>query len=447
MVSRFKKFWIFTVSFLSCFLCCRSALAADTPAVNTGDTAFLIICTGLVMLMTPGVAFFYGGMVRSKNVLSILMQSLFIMGLVSVQWIILGYTLSFGSDVAGIIGNLEWLGLSKIGLEASAVYASTIPHTVFIMFQLMFAVITAALITGSFAERMNFTAFVAFTLLWTTLVYDPLAHWVWGGGFLSKVGSLDFAGGLVVHISSGISGLVAALFLGRRRQNNLDPVVPHNMPMTALGAALLWLGWFGFNAGSALAANEIAGLALITTNTCAAAGLLSWVITEWIDHGKPTLLGAVSGAIAGLVAITPAAGFISPVAAIAVGLLVSPICYLAVSRLKIRMGYDDALDVFGIHGIGGILGALATGIFASKALNPAGADGLLKGGLHLMQAQVIGVLVSVLYAGFMTYLILKCVNTFIPLRVSREEEELGLDITIHGEEAYMYRDYTGNITA
>lgn len=448
MLMKFTRYWFLAAGLASCLLVCEPAVAADgSGIINAGDTAFLIICTGLVMIMTPGLAFFYGGMVRSKNVLSILMQSLFVMGLISVQWIIFGYTLSFGPDMGGIIGSLRWSGLSGIGLKPSDVYASTVPHMVFALFQLMFAIITAALITGSFAERMKFSAFVLFVILWTTLVYDPLAHWVWGGGFLGKLGSLDFAGGLVVHISSGVSGLVAAVMLGRRRQNALDPVVPHNMPMTVLGAALLWLGWFGFNAGSALAANEIAGLALVTTHTCAAAALLSWVVTEWLDHGKPTVLGAVSGVIAGLVAITPAAGFVSPMAAVAIGLLVSPLCYMAVSRLKVRLGYDDSLDVFGIHGIGGIFGALATGIFASSALNPAGADGLLKGGLQLMQAQIIGVLVSVLYAGFMTYLILKGISVFVPLRVSREDEELGLDIAMHGEQAYVYKDYSGNLTA
>lgn len=431
-----NKWIILTLSIFYLFFFPLPVGAAEENVINSGDTAFLIICTGLVMLMTPGLAFFYGGMVRRKNVLSILMQILVVMGLVSIQWVIIGYTLSFGPDKAGIIGDMSWFGFSGIDLKAGAAYAPTVPQAVFILFQLMFAIITASLIAGSFVERMKFSAFVVFVLLWTTLVYNPLAHWVWGGGFLGHLGSLDFAGGLVVHISSGVAGLIGAVVLGRRRKNNLDPIVPHNMPMTVLGAALLWFGWFGFNAGSALAADEIAGLALITTNTCAAAALLSWIVIEWLDHGKPTILGAVSGIVAGLVAITPAAGFVSPIAAIFIGLSVSPICYFAISRLKVRLGYDDSLDVFGIHGIGGIWGALATGIFASAALNPAGADGWLKGGFALMEAQVTGVLISIIYTGVMTWIILKAIAVFIPLRVSKEEEEMGLDMTMHGEEAY-----------
>lgn len=414
--------------------------AAETAGVDTGDTGFILICSALVLLMTPGLALFYGGMVRRKNVLSILMQCIAVMALVSVQWVLLGYTLSFGPDHASLLGGLDFLGLKGIGLDPSPDFGTTIPHQVFVAFQLMFAIITASLISGAFAERMKFSVFVAFVLLWTTLVYDPLAHWVWGGGWLTKLGALDFAGGTVVHISSGVSGLVAALVLGRRYGKERETILPHNLPLTVLGAALLWFGWFGFNAGSALSANGLAGLAFLVTNTCAAAGALSWVAAEWIDHGKPTVFGAVSGAVAGLVAITPAAGFVSPLSSIIMGLLVGPLCYLAVSRVKEKLGYDDSLDVFGIHGVGGTFGALATGVFANQALNPAGADGLLFGNPHLLQVQGLAVLATYVFAGLMTYIILKVISIFTDLRVSAEEEENGLDVSLHGENAYGYSE-------
>ncbi|CFX56012.1 Ammonium transporter [Syntrophomonas zehnderi OL-4] len=414
--------------------------AAEKAAADTGDTAFIIICAALVLLMTPGLALFYGGMVRKKNVLSIMMQCIAVMALVSVQWVLLGYTLSFGSDQASLIGGLEFLGLQGIGLTPSADFGTTIPHQVFVAFQLMFAIITASLISGAFAERMKFSVFVVFVLLWTTLVYDPLAHWVWGGGWLTKLGALDFAGGTVVHISSGVSGLVAALVLGRRHGREREAILPHSLPLTVLGAALLWFGWFGFNAGSALGANGLAGLAFLVTNTCAAAGALSWVAAEWIDHGKPTVFGAVSGAVAGLVAITPAAGFVSPLSSVIMGLLVGPLCYLAVSRVKEKLGYDDSLDVFGIHGVGGTFGALATGVFASQALNPAGVNGLIYGNTHLIQVQAVAVLATYVFAGLMTYLILKAIGLFTDLRVTAEEEETGLDVSLHGESAYGYSE-------
>jgi Amt family ammonium transporter len=351
------------------------ALAAGGPAVDAGDTAFILVSAALVFLMTPGLALFYGGMVRRKNVLSILMQCFVIMGLVSVQWVLLGYTLAFGPDLGHVIGGLDWLGMNGVGQAPNADYAGTIPAAAFAMFQLMFAIITAALIIGAFAERMNFAAFVLFTLLWTTLVYDPLAHWVWGvGGWLRELGALDFAGGTVVHISSGVAGLVAALVLGKRLSLQREPVIPHNLPFTVLGAGLLWFGWFGFNAGSALAANGLAATAFLTTNTAAGAAALSWALAEWLHHGKPTVLGVVSGAVAGLVVITPAAGFVGPLSAVLMGLLVAPVCYWAVAWLKARLGYDDSLDAFGIHGVGGIWGALATGLFASRAVNPAGTE-------------------------------------------------------------------------
>jgi len=413
---------------------------ASESQINSSDTAFLIICSALVMLMTPGLALFYGGMVRRKNVLSILMQCFAVLALVSLQWVLLGYSLSFGPDVGGLIGGFDWVGLRGIGLEPSPEFASTVPHQIFVAFQLMFAIITAALIIGAFAERMNFAAFVAFIFLWTSLVYDPLAHWVWGGGWIGQLGALDFAGGTVVHISSGVSGLVAAIVLGRRLERNREAIIPHNLPMTVLGAALLWFGWFGFNAGSSLAADGIAGLAFLTTNTCAAVAAISWVAVEWIHHGKPTIFGAVSGAVAGLVAITPAAGFVSPLSSIIIGLLAGPLCYLAVSKVKGRLGYDDSLDVFGIHGVGGTFGALATGIFTSTAVNPAGADGLLFGNPMQLGIQLIAVLATYLFAGVMTLIILKGLSLVLPLRVSDAEEETGLDVSLHGGEAYTYSE-------
>lgn len=421
----------------------QKALAASAPAIDTGDTGFIMLCTALVMIMTPGLALFYGGMVRKKNVLSIFLQCLAAMALVSVQWVLIGYSLGFGSDINHFIGSLQWLGLNGVNFLPNETYAATIPHELFIAFQLMFAIITVALITGAFAERMKFSMFIAFVLLWTTFVYDPLAHWVWGqGGWLRELGALDFAGGTVVHISSGISGLVAALYLGKRSKDGMEGMVPHNLPMTILGAGLLWFGWFGFNAGSALAANSLAASAFLVTNTCAAAGAISWSLAEWLDHGKPTVLGAASGVIAGLVAITPAAGFVGPLSAILMGLLVGPLCYWAVSKLKIRFGYDDALDAFGIHGVGGIFGALATGVLATTTVNAAGANGLLFGNPKLLLIQLIAVVATVIFAGGMTFLILKVLNLFSSVRVSEEEEEIGLDLALHGEDAYSYSDFS-----
>jgi len=415
-------------------------MAASKPVIDTGDTGFVLMSAALVLLMTPGLALFYGGMVRKKNVLSILMQCFAVMALVSVQWVILGYSLSFGTDIHSFIGSLNFLNLKGVGFDPSPVYGTTIPQLAFAMFQMMFAIITAGLITGAFAERMKFSVFVIFTLLWTTLVYDPLAHWVWGGGFLAQMGALDFAGGTVVHISSGVSGLVAAIILGKRYGKGREAILPHNLPMVVTGAALLWFGWFGFNAGSALGANGLAAMAFTVTNTCAAMGAISWVGAEWLDHGKPTVFGAVSGAVAGLVAITPASGYVSPLSAIFIGLFVGPICYLAVSRVKEKLGYDDSLDAFGIHGVGGTFGALATGIFASKAINPAYANGLLFGNPHQLLVQAIAVIVAIAYAAFMTFLILKVIGLFTSLRVTANQEEIGLDAALHGEDAYAYGD-------
>ncbi len=437
MINRRLIFWL-TLTAILTFIFPAAASAAEVPVVNGGDTAFILICAALVLLMTPGVALFYGGMVRKKNVLNIMMQSFTVMALVSVQWVLFGYSLAFGPDVGHLIGSLDWAGLANVGMDPSSVYATTIPHQLFAAFQLMFAIVTVALITGSFAERMRFSAFVVFALLWTTLVYDPIAHWVWAaGGWISSLGALDFAGGTVVHISSGVSGLVAAMVIGKRLGTGSDPMLPHNLPMTITGAALLWFGWFGFNAGSALSANGLAATAFLLTNTCAAAGALSWMAAEWLDHGQATALGAVSGAVAGLVAITPAAGFVTPLSSIILGLVTGPVCYLMVSKIKGYLGYDDSLDAFGIHGIGGMIGAIGTGVFATSMVNPA-ADGLLAGNPALLGAQLIAIAATIAYAAVMTLIILKVINKFLPVRVNKEEEETGLDMAMHGEDAYKY---------
>ena len=406
--------------------------------MNSGDTAFVLFSTGLVMLMTPGLALFYGGMVRRKNILGVLMQCFTILAVLSLQWVLFGYSLAFAPG-KGLIGGLGWLGLHGVGLEPYAGYAATIPHQAFMIFQAMFAVITPALIIGAFAERMKFSAFLLFTVLWATLVYDPVCHWVWGiGGWLRNMGALDFAGGTVVHVNAGIAALAASLAIGKRR--NFDhqdkPIPPHNLPFTALGTGLLWFGWFGFNAGSALAANGLAANAFVVTNTAAAAAGLSWALLEWICHDKPTLLGTASGAVAGLVAITPAAGYVSVLPAILIGLLASVLCFLAVGFLKPRLGYDDSLDAFGVHGIGGIWGALATGFFASKAVNPGGADGLFFGHPGQVLIQLGAVLATAVYSFVASYLLFKLVDKVIGLRVSETEENMGLDLTQHHERAY-----------
>lgn len=403
--------------------------------INTGDTAFMMTATALVMLMTPGLALFYGGMVRSKNVLGTLMQSFICLGLISITWVLFGYSLAFGPDTGGFIGNLQWAGLSGVGLTPGP-YSETIPHLLFVAFQMMFAVITPALITGAFAERMKFSAFLLFTLLWSTLVYLPVCHWVWGGGWIGKLGALDFAGGTVIHINSGAAALVCALVLGKRKGYGREPFHPHNLSMTILGAGILWFGWFGFNAGSALAASEIAVLAFFTTQVATAAAALAWITMEWKIQGKPTTLGAASGAVAGLVAITPGAGFVSPISAIIIGLIGGAACYLAVVA-KPRIGYDDSLDVVGVHGIGGLWGALATGLFASTAANPGGANGLFFGNASLLGAQAYGAVATIIYSMIVTWIILKIVGTVTGgLRVSLDDEQQGLDLTQHSETGY-----------
>jgi len=406
--------------------------------MNTGDTAFLLVSSALVMLMTPGLALFYGGMVRGKNVLGTIMQSYIILALITLEWVLWGYSLSFGPDHGGIIGGLDWFGLKGVGMEPHETYGTTVPHLAFMIFQCMFAVITPALITGAFAERMKFGSFLLFTVLWATFVYNPLAHWVWGsGGWLAKLGALDFAGGTVVHISSGVSALAAALLVGRRLGYGSTAYIPHNLPMTITGAALLWFGWFGFNAGSALAANGLAASAFVVTHIASAAAALSWLLVEWIHRGKPTTLGAASGAVAGLVAITPGSGFVGPVSAVLIGTLAGIICYGGV-MLKGKLRYDDSLDVVGIHGLGGTWGALATGLFASKAVNPAGSDGLFFGNPGQLGIQFLSVAATIVFAFVMTLMILKVVAWVTAVRVSDEDEERGIDITLHDEKGYSF---------
>ena len=406
--------------------------------IDKGDTAWVLVCSALVLLMLiPGLALFYGGMVRRKNVLATLLQSFAALCVVSLQWVLCGYSLAFGPDHGGLLGGLDWAGLRGVGPGPYPAYAATIPHQAFMLFQMMFAAITPALIAGAFAERKKFAAFLLFTLLWSTLVYDPLAHWVWSeAGFLHKLGALDFAGGTVVHLSSGVSALVCALVMGKRRGYPSTPMPPHNLPFTLIGAALLWFGWFGFNAGSALEASGVAAGAFLATNTAAAAAALAWMFTEWKLRGKPTALGTASGAVAGLVAITPACGYVGPIAAMGIGAIGGVLCFSA-CHLKARLGYDDSLDVVGVHGVGGVWGALATGLFAWKAVNGAGADGLLHGNPSLLLAQVAAVGVTIALAAPATFIILKIVDATVGLRVDEEDEQTGLDLSQHSENAYV----------
>lgn len=404
--------------------------------VDTGDTTWVLMSTALVMLMTPGLAFFYGGMVGRKNILGILMQCFATLCIVSIQWVLLGYSLSFGPD-GPFWGGLQWAGLKGVGFAPYPEYAPTIPHQLFAIFQMMFAVITPALIVGAFAERMKFSAFLVFTLLWVTFVYDPICHWVWGmGGWLKNLGALDFAGGIVVHISAGATALVTAIFIGRRNGSVNKAILPHNLPFTILGTALLWFGWFGFNAGSSLAANHLAINAFLVTNTAGAAAGVTWAFLDWVLQEKPTMLGTATGAIGGLAAITPGAGFVGVLSALIIGAMASLLSYLAVSVIKPRMKYDDALDVFGVHCVGGIWGVLATGLFASKAINPAGADGLFYGNpkQFLIQAAAAGVTLA--YSFVTSVIIYKVVDFFLKARVDEREEVMGLDLTQHHENAY-----------
>ncbi|MEN6610583.1 MAG: ammonium transporter [Methanoregulaceae archaeon] len=400
-------------------------------AIDTGATAWILAATALVMIMTPGVGFFYGGLCRKKNFISMITLSFFAFALVSVQWVLFGYSLAFGGDVGGFIGNLDFAGLNGVGMEPGS-YSTAIPGLLYMVFQLVFATVTMAIVTSGIAERVKFSAFVIFALLWTTIVYDPLAHWVWGGGWAAQFGSLDFAGGTVVHISSGFAALALALVIGKRSGYGTYAMEPHNIPMTILGATLLWFGWFGFNAGSAVAANGLAASAFVTTNTAAAAAALAWMFAAWLHTGKPGSLGLVSGAVAGLVAITPAAGFVTPMASIVIGVVAGLLCYGAM-LFRLRKGFDESLDAWAVHGMGGLWGALATGIFAAAAVN--GYSGLLEGNVHQFVANAVGAFSALIYAFVVTYILAVVIDKTIGLRVTEEEEYVGLDISQHGERA------------
>jgi Amt family ammonium transporter len=435
------KIFLFLLLFMS-FLIAGAAFAetptSSAPKVDTGDTSWILISSALVMLMTPGLALFYGGMVRQKNVLGTIMQSFIALAVITIQWVLYGYSLAFGPDIGHIIGSLDWIGLRGVGLDPFPDYSATVPHQAFMIFQMMFAVITPALITGAFAERLKFKTYLVFLILWATFVYDPLAHWVWGvGGWIKNLGALDFAGGLVVHISSGIAALAAVLVVGKRKGYGDEPMPPHNLTMTLLGAALLWFGWFGFNGGSAIASGSLATSAFVVTHISTAAAALSWMIAEWAYRGSPTVLGVASGAVAALVAITPASGFVGPVSAIIIGLIAGVACYLAIN-LKSKLGYDDSLDVVGVHGVGGTWGALATGLFASKAINAAGNDGLFFGNPSLIGIQALSVVSAWIYSFVVTLIILKILDWTMGLRVSEEHEISGLDLSQHGESGYSF---------
>jgi ammonium transporter, Amt family len=407
------------------------------PAIDTGSTAWMLVSAAMVLFMTPGLALFYAGMVRSKNVLSSTMHSFFAMGLVGVIWALIGYTLAFGSDAGGVIGKLDFLGLNGVVGAVSGTGQAAIPTSVFAMYQGMFAIITVGLITGAIAERMKFKAYVIFAALWAVLVYSPLAHWVWGGGWLQQIGALDFAGGTVVHIASAAAALACAIVLGKRKGYGTEELRPHNIPMSVLGAGILWFGWFGFNAGSALASGQLAGSAFLATNLSAAAGLLAWNLSEVATGHKPTVLGAASGAVAGLVGITPAAGFVQPLAALCIGLVVGCLCFFGL-RIKNRFGFDDALDVVGVHGVGGTVGALLTGVFATTAVNAAGRNGLLAGNAAQMFPQFVGVVATIAFSFIISFIILKCLDATMGLRVDEDVEAAGLDISEHAESGYEF---------
>jgi len=404
--------------------------------IDSGDTAWMLMSTALVMLMTPGLALFYGGMVRRKNVLGTIMHSFIAIALVSVQWILFGYSLSFGPDVNGLIGNLSWAGLSNVSITPNPDYAPTIPHLLFMIYQMMFAVITPALISGAFAERIKFSSFLIFTLAWTTVVYDPVAHWVWGaGGWMKNLGVLDFAGGVVVHATSGFSALAAALYIGKRKGFLHEHMPPHDLPLTVLGAGLLWFGWFGFNAGSALSSGSLATMAFVTTHIAAVSATLTWVFAEWLHRGKPTMFGAATGAIAGLATITPAAGFVGPLPALVIGMAAGLLCYTALNA-KTKFKYDDSLDAFGVHGVGGTLGTIMAGVFASTAINAAGANGLLFGNPKQLAVQIGAVALVAIYSFVVSMVLFKIIDLVMGLRVDAEQETEGLDISQHGEAGY-----------
>lgn len=408
----------------------------DTLSINTGDTAWVLVATALVMLMTPAVGFFYGGMVKSKNIVSVLKQSFMILALVSIQWVLFGYSLVFGKDIYGVIGGFNFVGLRDVGFAPNAEYAASIPHLLFMMFQGMFAIITPALIIGAVVGRINFRTLVIFTLLWTTLVYDPVGHWVWGvGGWLRNLGTLDFAGGTVVHITAGFSALAAAMLVGKRKQLKVEP---HNIPFILLGAGLLWFGWFGFNAGSALSASPLAVSAFVVTNIAAAAAALTWMLLSYAEHKKPSAIATGTGAVCGLVAITPASGFVGPMAAIAIGVLAGVVTYIVLVLRTKKMNVDDTLDVWAAHGMGGVSGALLTGVFAEKVINSAGNNGLLFGNSQLLAVQALAVVVVAVYSFVVSFIILKLLSLKFNLRVSHDEEKQGLDVSAHGEQGYSF---------
>ena len=462
-------FWFF-VAFIVCTVIATMVSAEETPAsslhhvaqaqaapppavpqtaptpgssgrIDTGDTAWLLISAALVLFMTPALAFFYGGLVRRKNVLSILMQCFMIICLITVQWVLFGYSLAFGPDFHGIIGNLDWFGLRGVTTDVYPAYAATVPHQAFMIFQAMFAVITPALILGAFAERMRFGPFCIFSLLWATFVYDPVCHWVWGnGGFLRDAGVMDFAGGIVVHVNAGFAALAAALVLGRRQgfPNKISP--PHNLPFAVLGAGMLWFGWFGFNAGSALGAGRLATGAFVATHVAGAAAGLTWALLDWMFSSRSTVLGMITGAVAGLAAVTPASGFIPPVAALWIGIGASIICYVAVAFIKSKFSYDDSLDAFGVHGLGGVWGTLAAGLWATKLVNPAGANGLFHGDPSRFFIQFKAVVITAIYSFVLSYAILKAIDMLVGLRVTEHEERIGLDLSEHREAGYTLVD-------
>ena len=409
----------------------EGAFAAETPKLDTGDTAWMLTSTALVLMMTiPGVAMFYGGMVRKKNVLATAMQSFAVSCVMTVLWMIIGYSLAFtdGGGMNAYVGGLDKILLRGIGVDT---LSGTIPETVFMTFQMTFAIITPALITGALADRMKFSSLLVFLSLWMILVYAPITHWVWGGGFLAEAGVLDFAGGTVVHINSGVAALVGAMVLGRRRGYGTENMAPHNLILSVIGASMLWVGWFGFNAGSAVAANGSAGMAMAVTQIATAAAALSWMFAEWISRGKPSVLGIVSGAVAGLVAITPASGYVDPFAALIIGLVAGLVCYWGAVVLKPKLGYDDSLDVFGVHGLGGITGALLTGVFAVEAIG--GTPGLLEGNAGQVLIQLEGIGATIVYCAIVTFVLLKIIDAVMRLRVDEEEEVTGLDYSLHGE--------------
>ncbi|MCX7615406.1 MAG: ammonium transporter [Clostridiales bacterium] len=401
--------------------------------INSGDTTFVLISAALVCLMTPGLAFFYGGLVRKKNVLTIMMQSFISMGIVTAIWFICGFSLAFGHDIKGIIGNFQYVFLHGVGMAPSGVYGHTIPFITFFTFQQMFAIITPALITGAFADRVSFKSYLIFLVAWSFLIYIPIAHWIWGGGFLQKMGAVDFAGGMVVHVSAGVAALASVFFVGKRTMLPKEDETPHNITYVALGTGLLWFGWFGFNGGSALAANSVAAMAFVNTDIAGSIAMITWLFISWIHEKRPSFVGALTGAVAGLAMVTPAAGYIKPWAAVIIGFAAGSVCYLAV-QLRTKMGWDDALDVWGVHGVGGILGSILVGVFAVKSIG--GIDGLIAGNTKQFMVQVLAVLITTVYSFVVTYVLLKVINRITPVRVTKEVEINGLDDSIHKEQAY-----------